>query len=131
MRLERIPTVCGVPRIKQTTCVLRRGTTLVIQLHDLKSCLCFVTVAFAMRGATIEFYRRATYIDQFFAMISNFCSMQARSQALRFGGINTFNGGKNFVFIKCLKQTFLGTTQFGGTKTCRGNCTRMPAWLRA
>jgi len=34
---------------------------------------------------------------------------------------------KNFVFITCLKQIFLGTTQFGGTQKniWGGHCSRM------
>ena len=42
--------------------------------------------------------------------------LQVRSQVLTFGGENLFLGGKILVFMICLKQIFLGTTNFGGAQ---------------
>ena len=46
-------------------------------------------------------------------------------------GKNTFLEGEDFAFILCLKQIFLGTTQFWGHKNVWGHDPRMPPWLRA
>ena len=52
---------------------------------------------------------------------------QARSQVLRFGVQNTLLGGNIFIFIKCLKQSFLSTTKYRrAQKRFWGNCPRMP-----
>jgi len=50
---------------------------------------------------------------------------QACRQVLRFGG-KYICRGKDFVFIVCLKQIFLGTTKFGGAVPPNASM-----WLRA
>jgi len=78
-------------------------------------------------------YQRLLKTVKYFESSYNRCSPRTRPVARFEGAKYIFRGGTIFVFIKFLKQIFLGTRKFGGHKRYLGwHCPWMPPqWLRA